>query len=104
MFVYQGQQSAISAAFGGASAMLLSSWLGASLKRLDRRLGDKQKAGAGVFVFGFIPRFILVLALFSLGLGYLGLSPLPMLAAFIAAYAAYWVELYRMQADNPEKL
>lgn len=98
MFVYQGQESAISVAFGGGSAMLLSSWLGASLKRLDRRLGDKQKAGVGVFAFGFIPRFVLVLALFSLGLGYFALSPLPMLAAFVAAYAVYWVELYRMQA------
>lgn len=86
--------------------MILSLWLGARLRRLERRLRAQTPAGAArsnagkeanamVLAFGFAPRMLLVLVLLWLGIAHLGLLPLPIIAAFAAAYAVYWVELWR---------
>ena len=86
-------QQALAALYGGVIAILLSLLLTAQLRRLDKRLENKEMVTTGLLLVGIAPRMILTLAAFVFGIAALQLPPLPMLAAFVVCYLAYWMSL-----------
>ena len=86
-------QQAMAALYGGLVSILLSLLLTVQLRRIDKRLESKQMISTALLLAGIAPRMILTLAAFVLGIAALRLPPLPMLAAFIVCYLAYWLSL-----------
>ena len=86
-------QQALAALYGGSVSILLSLLLTVQLRRLDKRLESKQMVTTALLLVGIAPRMILTLAAFVLGIAALQLPPLPMLAAFVVCYLAYWMSL-----------
>ena len=83
--VSEGMPAAGAAAYGGAIA-LLSAWM---LGRGVLRAAEVAKSNPGsettVLYVGAAQRFLVVLVLFGLGMGWLGLLPVPLLVAFAIA-------------------
>jgi len=77
--------AAQAAAYGGAMALLIAWMLG----RRALLAAEVAKAHPGqetmVIVTGAVQRFVVVLVLFGLGMGWLELQPVPLLAAFAIA-------------------
>jgi len=95
-FFMQGQApawAAWSALYGGLVAVLLSLVLAVQMRRLDKRLENKEMVSTGLLVIGIAPRMLLVLVAFAAGIIVLRLEPLPMLAAFTVCYLAWWLSL-----------
>jgi len=100
-----GLPHAQAAAYGGGIA-LLSAWL---LGRHVRRASEVARTNPGretaVLYIGAVQRFVLILVLFGLGMGKLGLAPLPLLVGFGAAQAGYLISGLRGRAGREaEKL
>lgn len=91
-FIIYGGLSAISAGFGGAIALangLLLGW--------RRHMADSGRALSGAASMRLlyrtaIERFVLVIALFALGMGVLELEPVALLAGFIAGQLALFID------------
>lgn len=110
-FVYliaAGRFPAQSALFGG-SCGLLHTWL---LGRRVRTATAIAKASPGREVislyFGAVQRFALLLALFAVGMGWLGLRPLPLLIAFGVTQSAFflsitWAAKYRQTTETTSR-
>ena len=96
VFFYQSFAISTSTMFGGATAMILSWWLGVGTKKLNNSNGKEQTIHLVSLVLGFVQRMVIVLFLFWLGIGFFGLNPLALTASFCVAYIVYWIELYRM--------
>lgn len=80
-------ESFCSALAGGAVAMLGTLVLALTIGRAD---GRQSPAQAQLWLYGGAAgRFVLALVLLGLGLGVLGLSPLPFLAAFALGQVAF---------------
>ena len=88
-WVVWGPEAGRAAAYGGAVA-LLSAWL---LGRRVRRASDLARTSPGqemaVLYIGAVQRFVAILVLFAVGMGQLGLLPVPLLVAFGVAQLAY---------------
>lgn len=84
-----GTSGAVAAIYGGAGA-LLSTWL---LGRRVRRAADVARSEPGretaVLYIGAVQRFVIVFALFAVGMGQLGLAPVPLLVGFGVAQAGF---------------
>lgn len=98
----QGGGAAQATAYGGAVA-ILNSWL---LGRRVLRASEVAKTHPGqetmVLYVGVVQRFVVVLTLFGLGMGWLGLQPVPLLIGFAVAQLAYFVNgtLIRSRAGS----
>lgn len=95
-FFMQGQApawAAWSALYGGLVAVLLSLFLAVQLRRLDKRLENREMVSTGLLILGVAPRMLLVLAAFAAGIIVWRFQPLPMLAAFTVCYLAWWLSL-----------
>ncbi|MEM7406160.1 MAG: ATP synthase subunit I [Pseudomonadota bacterium] len=91
-WILGGSDAAGAALYGGATAMV-NAWM--SGRRLAQAL-EVARVQPGretsVLYIGAIQRFVMLAALFMLGMGALELLPLPMLAAFAVAYSAIvWI-------------
>jgi len=101
-WVARGSEAGKAAVFGGAVA-LLSAWL---LGRRERRASEVTRTRPGsemaVLYIGAVQRFVLTLVLFAVGMGPLGLSPVPLLAGFALAQLAFLTPVARAkpQADT----
>ncbi len=85
----EGLEPFYSALAGGAVAMLGTLALALTIGRADVH---RSPAQAQLWLYGGAAgRFVLALALLGLGLGVLGLSPLPFLAAFALGQMAFMV-------------
>ena len=84
-----GAQEALASGYGGGIA-LLSAWMLARHVRLavDRARSDPGRETAVLYV-GAVQRFVLILVLFAVGMGQLGLPPVPLLVGFGLAQAVY---------------
>ena len=90
-YVLSGYDQALSALFGGGMAVLnvlLLTW-----RRHQADSGRALSAGQSLWVLyrSAIERFVLVLALFVLGMGVLQLEPLPLLSGFVAGQLGLFV-------------
>lgn len=87
----QGGGAAQATAYGGGLAML-NTWL---LGRRVLRASEIAKTHPGqetmVLYVGVVQRFMVVVTLFGLGMGWLGLQPVPLLIGFAVAQLAYFV-------------
>lgn len=103
--IVAGSFPAQSALFGG-SCGLMHTWL---LGRRVRMATAIAKASPGreviALYFGAVQRFALLLALFAFGMGWLGLTPLPLLIAFGVTQGAFflsisWAAKYRQTTSR----
>ncbi len=90
--VARGGFDALSALYGGAVTIGVTTWLGRRLQRVGGP-GDPPGAGLLALFSSFVVRYAAVIVLLGLGLGVLTLAPLPLLAAFAATQFGYLVNL-----------
>ena len=84
---------ALSALFGGAISISVSLLLRRGVLKATEIARSDPKKSMMVLYFGALQRFVLVLALFGLGLGLFGLGPLAMIIGFGATQVAYAVAM-----------
>ena len=84
-----GREAARAAAFGGLITMFNSILLSRRIELLGNAPTGDVKRGLLIFLAGAVQRFVLTLGLFAVGLGPLGLQPLPLLLAFGVAHIGY---------------
>jgi ATP synthase protein I len=98
-----GTESALAAAYGGAAAVL-SAWL---LGRRVRRAAEISRSDPGrettVLYLGAVQRFALILVLFAVGMGQLGLAPVPLLIGFGLAQLTFLFSGPRVGPQTSEK-
>ena len=80
-----GGWSALSAFFGGLTSLSILMLLRRGVRRASDLALTDQKKSMVILYLGAVQRFILVIALFALGLGLIKLVPLAMFAGFAAA-------------------
>lgn len=86
-----GVSSLGAATFGGALAML-HAWMLGQRVRLATEAARKQPGSeTTVLYIGAIQRFVATLVGFGLGMGLLGLAPVPLLIAFAAAQVVFFM-------------
>ncbi|HKJ08619.1 MAG TPA: ATP synthase subunit I [Gammaproteobacteria bacterium] len=86
-----GAAGAQAALFGGAIALVNALLLGRRVQRAGRAAQDSVTRGTFALYLGAVERFVFTLVGFGVGMGVLHLQPLPLLLAFAAAQAAYWL-------------
>lgn len=77
--------SALSAACGGAISLCIVWLLRRGVRRASEIALTDQKKSMVILYLGAVQRFVVVLALFALGLGVAKLEPLALFAGFAAA-------------------
>lgn len=89
--VVKGYTEAQAAMYGGAIA-LLSAWMLARRMRMAELASQTgPQMGMQSLMIGAVLRFVVVLGLFALGMGWLELSPLPLIIGFAVAQVAFVV-------------
>lgn len=87
-FALKGGAEAVAAAFGGAIAFANSSLLAWRARQAERGRVLNAHQSMRVLIRTVIERYVLVGALFALGLGVLKLTPLPLLIGFAVGLTA----------------
>ncbi len=93
--IYEGGWHALSAVFGGLISVASSLLLRRGVARASEIVKDDPKKGMAVLYFGAFQRFVMVVALFALGLALIGLDPLAAVIGFGCAQLAYAVIMRR---------
>jgi len=91
-FVLGGLPEAQSALYGGLVALLSAGMLGRGIRLAAEAARSAPDYGTRSLYLGAVQRFVIVLALFAAGMGWLGLSPLPLIVGFAVAQAAFVIE------------
>jgi ATP synthase protein I len=95
--VHRGTPAVAEAAlFGGGTGLAVSALLGLRLLRAAR-----PGAGLGGLYLGAMERFVFVAVAFAVGLGALGLAPVPVLAGFGGAQCAYFIAAKWFHVSEP---
>ena len=79
----RGSGEALGALYGGATALLISVWLGRGVKRAGAL--PLQGSVLGALYANTVMRYVAAIVLLGLGLGSLELTPIPLVCAFVAA-------------------
>ena len=88
--------AAQAAAYGGGMALLLAWMLGRRALRAAEAAKTHPGSETFVIYMGAIQRFVVVLVLFALGMGWLALEPVPLLVAFAAAQLGHLINSGRI--------
>ena len=92
VFWLSGGMAQGQAALYGGGCALVSTWLLARRVRLAIDMARVSPGSeTGVLLLGAIQRFALVLGLFVLGMGWIDLSPVPLVVGFAVAQAAFFL-------------
>jgi len=86
-----GAEAAAGTAFGGAVASLSAWMLGRRVRWASELARTSPGQETGVLYVGAVERFVVVLVLFALAMGTLGLPAVPVLAGFGLAQLAYFL-------------
>lgn len=86
-----GGWSALSALCGGLTSLCVVWLLRRGVRRASEAALTDQKKSMMILYLGAVQRFVVVIALFALGLGVLGLVPLAMFAGFAAAQVGNFI-------------
>jgi ATP synthase protein I len=86
-----GVQATRSALVGGGVSMLVSFYFARQV--FSVRIGSPAAKIARAFYVGELVKLLLTIALLSIALRWLDVSPLPLLLAYTAALMAYWLAL-----------
>lgn len=96
-YAHRGTPAVAAAAlFGGGIALAVSALLGLRLLRAAR-----PGAGVGGLYLGAVERFGFVAVAFAVGLGALGLAPVPLLVGFAGAQCAYFIAARWVHVREP---
>lgn len=92
LFLARGGVPEAQAALYGGSIAMLTVWMSSRRVRLATEVARRNPGGeTAVLYIGAVQRFVAVLALFILGMGWLELAPVPLLAGFAAGQAAFFL-------------
>lgn len=86
-------EHALAAAYGGMVTLLVTGWLAWRLRRAGQ-INDAA-AGMGVIYSSWFLRYATVMVLLGMGLGYLKLLALPLLAAFAITQLGFLASIRR---------
>ncbi len=103
-FLFTGDPlAAQAAAYGGGIALLIAWMLGRRALLAAEVAKTHPGQEAMVIVIGAVQRFVAVLVLFGLGMGWLELQPVPLLAAFAVAQLGHVLNsaLVRVRDNGP---
>ena len=95
--IMQNFSAALAALFGGSSAVVLAAFLAMKVHQLERQFRENKSRAAAIVMLGFMPRLVLVLGLFWVGLGWLKLLPVPMIVGFTLTYFGYLLNFYKLK-------
>ena len=87
--IVEGFPEAQAALYGGAIALLSAWMLARRMRTAELALQAGPQNGMQSLLMGAALRFILVLGLFALGMGWLKLLPLPLIIGFAVAQVAF---------------
>lgn len=88
IWVTHGKFDAVSACYGGGITVLSTWWLGRRVQRAGDGTGAQISLYAGAAV-----RFVTVLVLLGVGIGFLKLAPIPLIIAFAVAQLGFLFNL-----------
>jgi ATP synthase protein I len=88
-YLARGQWEALSAAYGGALSLIMALLLSLSVALAARTAAREPGQGQMILYGGAALRFVLVLALFAIGLAVIGLAPIAMVAGFAAVQLVF---------------
>jgi len=91
-FLWRGQFAALSALYGGAIVVANSALLAWRVRRTAHLEGNSVALS---MYMGAAQRFVFAAVAFALGIGWLKLDPLPMIAAFAIAQFGYAIAAKR---------
>lgn len=94
-WIGQGSLAAGSTLYGAMIGIVSALLLGRGVAKAESLALDNPKRSLGVLYFGAVQRFVLVAALFVIGLAVLKLSPIPACVGFALAQMAY---VFRLRA------
>ena len=89
--ITRGGFEALSACYGGATAVMSSWWLGRRVRRSAELARADIRSGQISLYFGAAQRFVAVVVLLAVGIGALKLAPLPLIIAFAVAQLGFLV-------------
>lgn len=98
-----GPHPALSAVYGVLIGTMATLLLSRSVRRANEVADTDPKRGMVTLYVGAVQRFLMVIAVFVLGLAVFGLSPLAVAGGFIGAQFAQLVNARSMTRDNEEK-
>lgn len=99
----QGGAQAVAAFFGGTVSAVSSLLLRRGVIKANEIAQEDPRRGMMALYIGAVQRFVLVLALFGLGLGFLGIDPLASVVGFGASQLAYAVMMRKSAHPGPRK-
>ena len=89
LFTGEGPWDALSASFGGLTSVMLALISIGGFKRANQYALSDPKKSMIILYMGAVGRFVAVLVLLGIGLGWLQLAPLAVLIGFVLAQASY---------------
>jgi ATP synthase protein I len=90
-FALRGSDAVLAALYGGAIALGNSMLLGRRAARLAAPTTEDGRRAVMSLYFGAVERFVFTLGAMAIGMGFLKLDPVGLLAAFAAAQIGYMV-------------
>jgi ATP synthase protein I len=97
-FFLAGQAGGVAAAYGGLVALANTWMLGRRVQRADHAVADNAQYGMITLYISAVARFVFILVALAVGMGVLKLAPLPLVATFVGAQAAFMVASLRMSS------
>ena len=91
--LFGGPWAGVSALYGGGAAVLSTWWLGRRIQRASDLALRNPAASQAAMYAGAIQRFIGAAVVLGVGLGVLGLSPVPLIVAFAAAQLGFMMNV-----------
>lgn len=85
------------ALYGGGIALVNTLLLGFRVQRASANAQHSANQGTFTLYIGAVERFVFTLLAFVLGMGWLKLQAVPLLAAFAIAQLGYWIAAPREQ-------
>ncbi|NIR61482.1 MAG: ATP synthase subunit I [Gammaproteobacteria bacterium] len=83
------ERAALSALYGGGVAVANALLLAQRLQRAGEAARQDAGRGTAMLYLGAVQRLVVTLVGLGVGMGFLGLDPLPMVIAFALAHAGY---------------
>jgi len=93
-FSAQGFEQVLAAAFGGALAIANGLLLFRRVRRAAASTTDDPRSDVMNLYMGAVERFVLTLGAMAFGMGWLELSPVPMLVGFALGYLGYFLSRF----------
>ena len=99
-FMIKGSWEALSAGYGGLVSVLMTTLLSRGVLMAGRIVPGNPGGSQALLYLGAAVRFVLVLALFGIGLAALGLAPLATVVGFVVVQLMLPLSAVRPQRDN----